>query len=132
MAHSEVESQPPAGNVVLRHTPGRTVAFVAIVLVWAVYIGLHLVFHPARILWLDALGGLAAAADREGHDLVGSDAPRARRAGLTGFTLTIDERTQQDLTRGWRAQCAGCARRRSGRRQRRGRPLIGRRHCGRG
>ena len=61
MAQSEIENQPPAGDVVLRHTPGRTVAFVAILLVWAVYIGLHLVFHPARILWLDALGGLAAA-----------------------------------------------------------------------
>ncbi len=62
MAQSEIENQPPAGNVVLRHTPGRTVAFVAIVLVWAVYLGLHPVFHPGGILWLDALGALAAAA----------------------------------------------------------------------
>jgi hypothetical protein len=62
MTQSEIENEPPGGKVVLRHTPGRTVAFVAFVLVWAVYIGFHLVFHQSRILWLDALGGLAGAA----------------------------------------------------------------------
>jgi hypothetical protein len=61
MAPSEIENQPGAGQLVLRHAPGRTVAFVAIVLFWAVFFGLQVALRPSGILWLDALGGLIAA-----------------------------------------------------------------------
>jgi hypothetical protein len=62
VAPPEIESQLGAGYVVLRHAPGRTAAFVAIVLAWALYFGFHVVLRPAGILWLDALGALLAAA----------------------------------------------------------------------
>ena len=56
MALSEIENQLSAGHVVFRHARGRTVVFVAIVLIWA---RSFLVWHP--IVWLDVLGGLIAA-----------------------------------------------------------------------
>jgi hypothetical protein len=62
MALSEIENQLGAGHVVLRHAPGRTVAFVAVVFTWAFFFAIQVVLHPAGILWLDAFGGLLAAA----------------------------------------------------------------------
>ena len=56
MALSEIENQLGAGHVVFRHARGRTIVFVAIVLIWA---RSFLVWHP--IVWLDVLGGLIAA-----------------------------------------------------------------------
>jgi hypothetical protein len=62
MVLSEIENQLGAGHLVLRHSPIRSVVFVAIVLTWALYLGLHVVLRPAGILWLDAFGGLGAVA----------------------------------------------------------------------
>jgi hypothetical protein len=61
MAPSEIENQLGAGHLVLRHAPGRTVAFVAIVLFWAIFFGLQVALRPSGILWLDVLGGFIAA-----------------------------------------------------------------------
>jgi hypothetical protein len=62
MAPWEIEDQLGAGHVVVRHARGRTVALVAIFLTWALIIGLQIISRPATILWLDAFGGLLAAA----------------------------------------------------------------------
>jgi hypothetical protein len=65
MALPEIENQLGAGHLVLRHAPGRTVAFVVIVLISAVFFGLQAaeaVLCPSGILgWFDAFGGLIAA-----------------------------------------------------------------------
>jgi hypothetical protein len=55
MAPRAIENQLGAGHIVLRHAPGRTVVFVAVVLIWA----RSLVWHPAG--WLDVFGGVIAA-----------------------------------------------------------------------
>jgi hypothetical protein len=60
MASSEIENKLAAGHVVLRYAPGRAVAFVTIVLTWALSFGVN-VLRARGILWLDALDGLAAA-----------------------------------------------------------------------
>jgi hypothetical protein len=64
-ALSEIESQLGAGHLVLRHAPGRTVAFVVVVLIFVVSFGLQAVqalLWPSGILGrYDAFGGLIAA-----------------------------------------------------------------------
>lgn len=41
MVKSEIESPPPARNVVFRHAPGRTVVFVAVTFAWVAWFGLQ-------------------------------------------------------------------------------------------
>jgi len=62
MTQMEISPSPVAGNLVLRHAPGRTAAFVAIVFVWALTIGLQAVPHLNGILWYGAIGCLLGTA----------------------------------------------------------------------
>jgi PH (Pleckstrin Homology) domain-containing protein len=62
MAQKEISHSPVAGNLLLRHAPGRTVAFVAIVFAWALIFGLQTVSRPSGMRWFDALGCLLSIA----------------------------------------------------------------------
>jgi len=61
MALSEIENQLGADHIVLRHACGRTIAFAAAVLTWALALGLMVVLPPAGRWWHDAFYGSAAA-----------------------------------------------------------------------
>jgi hypothetical protein len=62
MTQMEISHPPATGNLVLRHAPGRTVAFVAIVFVWALTFELQAVPHLNGMLWYGAIGCLLGAA----------------------------------------------------------------------
>jgi hypothetical protein len=61
MAQSQIESQPQPGDLVLRHTPVRTVVFVAIMLAQTMLMGCQVVWHPTWPWWVAACDVLGVA-----------------------------------------------------------------------